>query len=212
MKIGIIGAGYVGRGVAELAARNGHDVMISNSRDPRSLHSVVGTLRRDAPDRVTIAAGTAVEAAAFGEAVLIALPHYAYEQLPADALAGKIVMDATNYYPDRDGIIQALDSGTTTTGEVIARHLPDSRIVKVFNAIAATDLDKGKLTGTPNRRALPIAGDDAAAKALVSRLLDQFGFNTVDVGALAENRRFERDTPAYCVPLDANGLRAALAS
>ena len=209
MKIGIIGAGYVGRGVAQLAARGGHQVMISNSRDLRSLHSVVGTIQRDFPD-ATIRAGTAEQAATFGDAVLIALPLYAYKDLPAEVLAGKIVLDATNHYPERDGLITELDGGATMTGELIARHLPGARVVKVFNAIPATDLDKGQPAGTPNRRAQPIADDDAGAKALVTELLDQFGFDTVDAGPLVENRRFAPDTPPYCVPLDAAGLRTAL--
>jgi predicted dinucleotide-binding enzyme len=204
MKIGIIGAGMVARAVGAEAVRHGHEVMLSNSRNPDTLFTLVRTLG--------VRAGTPQQAAEFGDIVLVAIPLKAYREVPLKPLEGKIVIDANNYYPDRDGQIPELDDGSTTTSELLARFLPKSKVVKAFNAIQAPDVEKeGFLPDTSERRAHPIAGDDQAAKDVVSGLLKEFGFIPVDVGQLAEGRRFERGTPAYCVPLNEAGLRSALA-
>ncbi len=133
MKIGIIGAGFIGRGLASLAGKSDHEVMISNSRAPRTLGSTAVALRCQV--------GTAADAAAFGEVVMVAIPFYAIDSLPADALKGKIVVDANNYYPERDGAIAELDRNETTTSEMLARHLAGARVVKAFNAILQRDLE-----------------------------------------------------------------------
>jgi hypothetical protein len=127
-------------------------------------------------------------------------------------LEGKIVLDANNYYPERDGNIGELDRDEITTSELLARHLSKSKVVKVFNAIQAAHIESdGRPAGSPDRRAHPIAGDDAAAKKVVADLLDQFGFDVVDAGPLAEGRRFQKGTPANCVPMDSRKLQEALA-
>lgn len=204
MKIGIIGAGFVGRTVGKAAVAAGHEVMLSNSRGPQTLFSL-----RYA---VGCAVGTVDEAAAFGEVVVVAVPLSAIATLPAAALAGKVVIDAGNYYWERDGRIAALDRQETTTSELLARHLPASRVVKAFNAIPMPDLETGgRPAGAPDRRALPIAGDDAEGKAIAAAWLDAFGFDVVDAGPLAEGWRFERDRPAYCVPLSRAELEETLA-
>lgn len=206
MNIGIIGAGFIGRAVAQRALAAGHQVMLSNSRGPHTLSSVLSALPGSQ-------AGSVEQAISFAELILVAIPLNQYRALPAAQLAGKTVLDANNYYPQRDGTIAALEERRTTTSQLLAEHLPGATVVKVFNAILAADLlSDGLLAGTQQRRALPIAGDDAAAKANVTRLLDQFGFDTVDAGGLAESWRFERAKPAYCVPFDAQGLRYALAA
>ena len=106
-----------------------------------------------------------------------------YRDVPVEPLAGKIVIDTNNYYPQRDGHIPELDNESTTTAELLQAHLPTSKVVKAFNHIYAAELTThGQPAGTKNRRALVIAGDDPAAKAVVTRLLDQFGFDTVDAG------------------------------
>lgn len=204
MKIGIIGAGYVGREVGKKAVAAGHQVMLSNSRGPQTLFSLkVG---------VGCETGTVEEAIAFGDVVIIAMPFPAYATLDPALLSGKIVFDAANYYHERDGHIAALDNKETTTSEIIATHLPGARIVKALNAIRMIDLEThGKPKGAADRVALPIAGDDAEAKALVAELQEQFGFDSVDVGALAEGWRFERDRPAYCTLLNTAELKKALA-
>lgn len=205
MKIGIIGAGFVGRAIGKLAVGAGHQVMLSNSRGPQTLFSL-----RHA---VGCEVGTVEEAAAFGDVVVVAIPLSAIGTLPVAALAGKVVIDTDNYYWERDGRIPELDRQETTTSELLARHLPTSRIVKAFNAIPMNDLESdGRPAGAPNRRALPIAGDDAEGKAIAAAWLEVFGFDVVDVGGLAEGWRFERDRPAYCVPLGRAALEETLAN
>lgn len=205
MKIGIIGAGFIGRVLATLAVKNGHDVMISNSRAPRTLGSTAVA--------IGCKVGTAADAAAFGDVVFVAVPLAAYQEIPVAPMAGKVVLDANNYYPERDGRIEALDSHDTTTSEMLAAHLKEARVVKAFNAILQGDLEKdGRPAGTPGRRALPIAGDDAEAKQIATALIEQFGFNVVDAGALSEGWRFQRAMPAYCIPLDIPALKQALAA
>ena len=203
MKIGVIGAGFIGRAVAKLGKAAGHEVMLSNARGPQTLASV--------PSMLGCQIGTVEEAAAFGDVVAVAIPLGKYKTLPAAPLAGKVVLDANNYYPDRDGQIAALDAREATTSGLLAAHLPESRVVKCFNAIMATDLeDDGRPAGTPGRRALPIAGDDAASKAIAIDLVEQFGFDGVDAGPLATSWRFERAKPAYLIPFDRAGLIRAL--
>ena len=145
--------------------------------------------------------------------VLVAVPLSQLSALPADALVGKIVLDAINYYPQRDGAVAALDQHLTTTSAMLAEHLPKARVVKAFNAILASDLERhARPSGAVDRRALPIAGDDADAKVQATRLLDQLGYDTVDGGPLSEGWRFERAKPAYCLPLQIGPLRQALAA
>ena len=122
MRIGIIGAGFIGRAIASLAVRHGHDVMISTSREPRTLGSTVVALGCQA--------GMVQQAAEFGEVVVVAIPFIAYRSVPADPLARKLVLDANNYYPQRDGHFADLDSGETTTSEMLAAHLIGARVVK----------------------------------------------------------------------------------
>ena len=206
MRIGLIGAGSIGSTLAELAIEHGHDVVLSNSRGPETLAGLVSGLGGRA------SAATAAEAAAAGDLVVVTIPLKNYRQVPVAELAGKTVVDTNNYYPPRDGQIPELDSGATTSSELLAAHLPAARIVKAFNTLYFKDLgSRGGPAGTPDRRALPIAGDDAGAKRVVTALIEEFGFDVVDAGGLAEGRRFEPGAPAYGAVLDAGGLRAALA-
>jgi predicted dinucleotide-binding enzyme len=205
MKIGILGAGFIGRALATLARNSGHEVMISNSRDPLTLTSTAAALG--------CALGTAEDAAKFGDVVVVAVPFRNIQALPAAALDGKIVIDTCNHYPGHDGHIEALDQHTTTTSQMMAAALPGAKVIKAFNAILAKDLETdGKPAGTPKRRALPFAGDDEEARRVVSALLDQFGFDPVDAGTLADSWRFERAKPVYCIALDRAGLAEGLAA
>jgi len=205
--LGLIGAGHIGSQVARLAVKNGYDVVISNSRGPETLGSLVAELGPHAR------AGTPAEAAAAGDMVVVTIPLKAIDSVPVGPLKGKIVIDTNNYYPERDGHIPELDNESTTTAELLQQHLPASKIVKAFNHIHAASLTTdGQPPGTPNRRALVIAGDDATAKAAVSKLIDQFGFDVVDAGPLREGWRIQRDTPGYGPRRTAQQLRADLAS
>ena len=206
MKIGVIGAGFIGRAVAQLALAAGHEVMLSNSRGPQTMSSVLSGIRG-------VKVGSAQDAAQFGDVVLVAIPFEHYRSIPAQWLEGKTILDPNNYYPERDGHFPALDRFETTTSRLLAEHFSHSKVVTVFNAIFATDLtEHARPHGAPDRRALPVAADDAGAKAQVIGLLDELGFDAVDAGNLDDSWRFERAKPAYCVPLDQAGLRAALAA
>lgn len=205
--IGLIGAGHIGSQVARLGIAHGYDVVISNSRGPASLSALVAELgpraRATTPD----------EAAQAGDIVVVTVPLKNYRQVPAAPLAGKIVIDTNNYYPQRDGHIPELDDESTTTAELLQSHLATSKVVKAFNHIYAADLTThGQPAGSTNRRALVIAGDDRAAKAAVTRLLDEFGFDTVDAGPLKEGWRIQRDTPGYGPRRNAEELRRDLAA
>ncbi|MCS5715375.1 NAD(P)-binding domain-containing protein [Herbiconiux sp. CPCC 205716] len=205
--IGFIGAGNIGGQLARLAVAHGYSVVISNSRGPETLEALVAELGPQAR------AATPAEAAKAGELVVVTVPLKAYEAVPVEPLAGKTVIDTNNYYFERDGRIPALDEGRTTVSQMLQEHLPTSTVVKAFNNIMAADLTTdGAPAGTADRRALPIAGDDAAAKALVTTLLDEFGFDAVDAGPLADSWRFERDRPAYVVRMTAADIPAKLAA
>ncbi|QDE33899.1 NADP oxidoreductase [Microbacterium foliorum] len=204
--LGIIGAGHIGSQVARVAVANGYDVVIANSRGPETLADLVAELG----DRAS--AATAADAASAGDVVVVTVPLGKIDQLPVEQLAGKIVLDTNNYYFERDGHIDALDRGETTTSELLQEQLPTSRIAKAFNHIFAADITTdGSPAGTPDRRALATAGDDAEAVAFVTRFYDEAGFDTVDVGPLSESWRVERDRPAYVVRQNADELKANLA-
>jgi predicted dinucleotide-binding enzyme len=145
--------------------------------------------------------------------VVVTVPLKNYRAVPVEPLAGKIVIDTNNYYPQRDGHIAALDREATTTSELLQQHLPESKVVKAFNHLYAAALTTdGQPAGTPNRRALAIAGDDPDAKRTVGQLIDQFGYDVVDIGPLSESWRIQRDTPGYGPRRTAEELRRDIAS
>jgi predicted dinucleotide-binding enzyme len=205
--IGLIGAGHIGSQLARLAVKNGYDVVISNSRGPDTLSELVAELGPRAR------AATPMDAAKAGEIVVVTIPLKNYKTVPVEPLKGKIVIDTNNYYPQRDGHIAELDNESTTTAELLQQHLPASKVVKAFNHIQAAALTtEGQPSGTRNRRALVIAGDDPAAKAVVAHLIDQFGFDVVDAGPLKEGWRIQRDTPGYGPRRTAEEIRGDLAA
>jgi predicted dinucleotide-binding enzyme len=194
MKIGIIGSGNVGRAVAHHLVNGGHEVAISNSRGPASLEDVVAELGDGAR------AATVEEAAAFGNVALEAIPFGEYETLPADTLAGKTVICASNYYPERDGDID-FDGRTHT--ELIADHLEDSRVMKAFNTMHYETLrDESRPDADlADRLVVFVAGDDALAKATVADLIEDTGFAPIDMGRLANGRLMEPGARIYDEPM-----------
>jgi len=204
--IGLIGAGHIGSQLARLAVAHGYDVVISNSRGPETLSALVTELGS------TARAASALDAARAGDIVVVSIPLRNYRTVPVEPLIGKVVIDTNNYYPQRDGHIQELDDESTTTSELLQAHLPNSKVVKAFNHIYASELTTHCLpAGGQHRRALAIAGDDPDAKATVANLIDQFGFDTVDAGPLAEGWRIQRDTPGYGPRRTIDELRRDLA-
>lgn len=192
--IGIIGAGHIGSQVARAAVKAGYNVVISNSRGPETLTALVEELGPKAR------AATAAEAAEAADFAVVTVPLHAYEAVPVEPLAGKIVIDTNNYYFERDGRIKVLDDGEETTSGLLQKHLPTSKVAKGFNHIGAPDITTdGKPAGSDDRRALATSSDFDDAAALVEKLYDEFGFDTVNVGPLSESWRVERDQPAYVV-------------
>jgi len=184
----------------------GYDVVISNSRGPETLQDLVAELGPKAR------AATSAEAAAAGDFAVVTVPLKNYKDVPVEPLAGKIVIDTNNYYWERDGRIPALDNGETTTSGMLQEHLPQSKVAKGFNHIMAKDITTdGTPAGTENRRALATASDYPEAAELVTRLYDEFGFDTVNVGPLSESWRVERDRPAYVARQNAKELTDNLA-
>ena len=216
--VGFIGSGMIGGTVARLSVAAGYQVVLSNSRHPDTLKDLVeelGPLAR---------AGTPEEAATAGDLVLVSVPVRACPSLPAASLAGRTVMDTGNYYPQRDGHIAELDSGSLTSSGWLQDQLPGASVVKVFNNIFYKHLlNLARPAGAADRSYLPIAGDSAAAKAAVTAFLDSIGYGAVDAGALADGWRQQPGTPAYGppygsfddekgTPASAEVVRAALAA
>jgi len=190
--IGLIGSGNIGSTIARLAVDAGHDVVLSNSRGPETLAGLVDELGPNAR------AATSAGAAAAGDLVVVSVPFKAYRDVPVEPLRGKVVIDTNNYYPQRDGHAPELDDESTTVSELLQAHLPESRVVKAFNNIYSGHLGTlQRPTGDPGRSVIAIAGDDIAAKTLVTRFLDDIGYDAYDAGPLAEGWRYQRDTPAY---------------
>lgn len=190
--LGIIGAGHIGSQIARAAVANGYEVVIANSRGPETLAELVAELGPQAR------AATAEEAAAAADLAVVTVPFKAYPAVPVEPLAGKIVIDTNNYYWERDGHVPALDEGRDTVSGMLQAHLPSSRVAKGFNHITAADITtEGRPAGAPERRALATASDYEDAAAAVARIYDEFGYDTVNVGPLAESWRVEREQPAY---------------
>ncbi len=203
MRIGIIGSGHIGGTLTRRLRALGHEVWVANSRGPESLG--------DLASETAAHPATIEDATRNGDVVVVAVPLKAVPDLPAAAFNGKVVVDANNYYPNRDGDIAALQSGTPSS-RWVARHLAGATVVKAFNNIYAQHLlESGKPAGAPGRIALPVAGDDAAAKQTVMSLVDELGFDAVDAGSLDESWRQQPDTPVYTTDHDAQGVRQALA-
>ncbi|MBO0788791.1 MAG: NADPH-dependent F420 reductase [Actinobacteria bacterium] len=193
--VGFIGSGRIGATLAQLSVEAGYDVRMSNSRGPQTLTGLVRELGPSA------GAATSEQAAAAGDLVVVTIPLRAYRSVPAAPLAGKLVIDTCNYYPQRDGQLAELDTGGLTSSELIQQHLTGARVVKAFNNINYRHLQSlGRPAGAPDRSFLPVAGDDEAAKAQATAFLDAIGYGAVDAGPLSESWRQQPGTPVYVTP------------
>lgn len=205
MKIGIIGAGNIGGTLVRRFRALGHDVSVANSRGPETLAELAGE---------TGAKAVTVEQAARGQdVVVVTIPEKHIPELPPDLFAGApaslVVVDTGNYYPQRDGRLDEIESGMPESVWV-SRTIGRS-VVKAFNNIYAKHLmENGKARGAAGRIALPVAGDDAAAKAMVMGLVDELGFDAVDAGPLAESWRQQPGSPVYAKDYYAEGVSRAL--
>ena len=205
MKVGIIGAGRMAQAVGWLATKAGRQVMLSNSRGPDTIRHIGRKIDCDV--------GSVDDAATFGELIIAAIYLQMSSAIPASPLEGKIVLNPQNYFTHYFGAVPEIDSGEVTTAEILARHLPDSKVVKTLNSILVEDVvPDARPSGANDRRALPMAGDNAEAKTTVAMFLDQIGYDSVDAGTLADGWRFERRRPVYCIPLNKTMLEQRLAA
>lgn len=190
--IGIIGAGEVGSQIAHAAIASGYEVVIANSRGPGTLKDLIDELGPHAR------AATGAGAAAAGDFVVIAVPLKLANDMPVEALAGKVVIDTNNYMPWRDGHYTIVDSGEKTEHELRQEQLPGSKIVKAFTHIQAPRITLwGRPSGAPDRLALSASSDYPEAVTIVARLYDEFGFDTVDNSPLSESWRTRPGQPAW---------------
>ncbi|MFI5957764.1 NADPH-dependent F420 reductase [Cryptosporangium sp. NPDC051539] len=190
--IGILGAGEVGSQLARAAIAHGYQVVIANSRGPETLTGLVDELGPSA--RAADLAG----AAAAADFAIVAFPYRPLDDLPVDELAGKVVLDTNNYMAWRDGHYPIVDSGEKTVHELRQEQLPTSKIAKAFTHVQAPSLFRlSRPAGAPDRQALAVSSDYPEAVELVTRLYDQFGFDTVDNSPLSESWRSTPGTPMW---------------
>jgi 8-hydroxy-5-deazaflavin:NADPH oxidoreductase len=208
VKIGLVGAGNIGAALAHRLTALGHQVLLSNSRGPESLAALAAETGATAVDRADAVRGV--------DLIVLTIPLKKVEDLPTDLFA-KVpssvpVVDTCNYYPrQRDGRIEAIESGLMESRWV--EQQIGHPVIKAFNNIYAQHLLEGGLpAGAPGRIALPVAGDDATAKAVVLKLVDALGFDALDAGSLDESWRQQPGSPVYVNDFDAAGARAALAA
>lgn len=207
MRIGIIGAGHIGGTLAKLWVDAGHEVRVS-SRHPEQLRSLVESLGPRA------SAGTPEEAAEFGEVVVMAVPLKAVPELApriAPLVQGKVVLDTTNAYEQRDGdVARVAKQHPEGTSAWAAAMFPGSRWVKAFNTVYYKVLQT-EAHRSGDRVGIPLAGDDPGALEVAERLVRDAGFDPVIVGGLARGKEFEPDTPTYNTGMTGKQLRAAFA-
>ena len=208
MKIGIIGAGNIGGNLTRRLTQLGHEVTVANSRGPESLSDLIA--------ETGAKAGTAATAAEGADLVVVTIPEKNIPNLPKDFLAGAkpgvVVIDTGNYYAQRrDGLIAEIEAGATESRWV--SNQIGYPVVKAFNGIYSVNIiEKAKPQGDPDRMALPVAGDEPAAKKVVMELIEELGFDAVDAGTIDESWRQQPGTPVYGLVGDAAAVKTALAA
>lgn len=193
--IGIIGSGMIGAQVARLSVNAGINVRISNSRGPASLNDLVAEFG-------PLAKAATVEDAILGsDIVVLAVPFKIYSQLPVELLAGKIVIDTMNYYPERDGTMPEVKTDEYATSELVQKHLSESFVIRAINNLDFIRLGRlARASGSLDRSAMPVAGNEQQSKTEVINFLNAIGYDAVDMGALSESWRSEPTMPVYVVP------------
>ncbi|WP_221931901.1 NADPH-dependent F420 reductase [Paracoccus sp. M683] len=202
--IGILGAGRVGTAIARRALAAGYQVRVASSRPATEIALV---LQFVAPGAI---ASDADEVIAGSDIIVLALPLSKYRNLRPDALAGKIVVDAMNYWAPTDGVLPEFEGAPSST-EVVADHLAGARLVRSFNHMGYHEIDgEARPKGDAERRAMAVAGDDPQARETVAGFIDRLGFDPVDAGRLSAASAFDIGTPVFGARLDRGQLKAAL--
>lgn len=204
--IAILGAGKFGTALARIMAEAGYDIAIARSGDPEPIALTVSIL---APGATAM---TKEEAIAGTDVVVLAIPLSSYKTLNPEALAGKIVIDAMNYWWETDGRDSPLAHAEPSSSELVAEHLHQSRVVKGFNHIGYHDITgEVREAGSPDRIAVALASDDAEALAHVGELVSRVGFDPLPLGSLHEGKKLEPGNPAFGASIPLAELQHLLA-
>ena len=204
-RIAVLGSGHVGTVIARLAAQAGFSVSVATSGDPEEIALTVQVLAPGAEAR------WAADAVAEADIVVLAIPLHEFKEVDPHLLAGKVVVDMMNYWPEVNGFLESFALGDASSSELVARRLAASRVVKTLNHLGYHQLDEeSRPAGDPERRALGVAGDDAAAVDLVARLVEGLGFDVVRVGGLRTGRILEPDGPVFGRPKNRDEFERAL--
>ena len=204
-RLGIVGAGRVGTTIARAAVAAGYDVAISGSGPPDRIALIVDVLAPGAHPAST------AEVVRHADLIVLAVPMHRFRELPRDLFAGKILIDAMNYWEEIDGVDQELAAAPSGTSVVVQERFPSARLVKSLNHITYYKFDEGRRPhGAPGRIAMAAAGDDRAAVAAVMQLIDRLGFDAVDAGPLKAGRALEPNGPVFGVSFSADELSSFL--
>jgi len=203
--VGIIGAGRLGTTLARQSIKSGYHVSIANSRGPETLKLILSVL---IPEAV---AGTVAEVIERSDMIILAIPLSKFKTLPLSLLTGKIVIDAMNYWAPTEGHLEEFANASSSSSELVQKLLPNSDVVKTLNHVAYHELEEHALPNNdPKRRAIALAGDDDAAKKVVSSYINDLGFDPVDVGPLSAGIAFQPDTALFNARLTASEITALL--
>ncbi len=189
-RLAVLGAGHVGPVIARLAITAGYPVAIATSGDPADIALITELVIPGAQPR------WASDAVAGADIVVLAIPLHRFTEVDPGLLAGKVVVDAMNYWPASDGVLLAFENGGSS--EIVARRLAGSAVVKALNHIGYHELeDRARPAGAPDRRAAGLAGDDPAAVAVVTELTDRIGYDPVRLGGLRAGRALQPGGPVF---------------